>query len=155
MGCSEIKRMKHRVCKANRGRILYLVFIALLDGICVCVCVCFSWGVVRVSLIDDVLAVASILSFCVCVCVCVCCLGGLCEHKFKGFGDVGSRVQDYWFAVEFRMLQSYLITYKLSVERPLHFFLESGALFVFILYFALLRMLFHYLGVRERPIGYT
>lgn len=56
----------------------------------------------------------------VCLCVCVCCLGGLCEHKFKGFGDVGSCVQDYWLAVEFRMLQSYLITYKLECREFNH-----------------------------------
>ena len=63
-----------------------------------------SWGV---SVIDGVLAVASVLSFC--VCVCVCCLGGLCEHKFKGFGGVGRVCRvDYWFVVEFRMLLSYL-----------------------------------------------
>lgn len=33
--------------------------------------VCFSWGVMHVSVIDDVLALASVLSFCVCVWVVV------------------------------------------------------------------------------------
>ena len=50
---------------------------------CVCVDVCFSRGVVHVSVIDDVLAMASILSS-----VCVC-LGGLREHGFTDFGSVG------------------------------------------------------------------
>lgn len=40
--------------------------------------VCFSWGVMHVSVIDDVLALASVLSFCVCLCGLL--LGGLCKH---------------------------------------------------------------------------
>lgn len=36
------------------------------ESVCVCFDVCFSWCVVHVSVIDDVLVLASVLSLCLC-----------------------------------------------------------------------------------------
>ena len=74
---------------------------------CVCVDVCFSRGVVHVSVIDDVLAMASILSS-VCVCVWVVCA----SMDLQTLEVWVMCAEDYWFVVEFGMLQSYLITSK-------------------------------------------